>query len=144
MLLEDANADVVTARRMLRRLAPSAELEHVPTSEALVEMLDGRSDGSWWPTLFILDVNLPGRSGITTLRWLKNHPWWRRVPVVVLSGSANATEVQECYDLGAASYLTKPIGADQLNATWSAIVQYWGHQAAPTTPPGRSDLSDPA
>lgn len=135
VLVEDAASDEGTARRMLSRLHPDAALEVFRTGEALLEHLRDREPARWWPRLFIVDVNLAGRTGIEILAALKRSGW-ARVPVVVLSGSAEAHDVQRCYDLGAAGYLTKPMGATELNGTWSAITAYWLCTAVPTTPPG--------
>jgi CheY-like chemotaxis protein len=136
VLVEDAEADAGTARRMLSRLRPEATLEVHPTGEALLARLQEQDPGRWWPRLFIVDVNLAGYTGIEVLRALKASAW-ARVPVVVLSGSADDADVQRCYDLGAAGYLTKPMGSAQMAATWSAITSYWLQTAVPTTPPLR-------
>lgn len=134
MLVEDAPSDAGAARRMLGRLRPGTELEVHTTGEALLATLDGLTPARWWPRLFILDVNLAGLTGIDVLRSLKASPW-ARVPVVVLSGSADDADVQRCYDLGAAGYLTKPMGADELATTWGALTAYWFDAAVPTVPP---------
>jgi two-component system, chemotaxis family, response regulator Rcp1 len=136
VLVEDAEADAAAARRMLRKLRPDVELEVYVTGEALLTALDAATPRLWWPRLFIIDVNLAGRTGIEVLQTLKASPW-ARVPVVVLSGSASDSDVQRCYDLGAAGYLTKPMGSQQMTATWVAITSYWLDAAVPTVPPRR-------
>lgn len=134
VLVEDADADADTARRMLGRLCPGNVLEVYPTGEALLDTITTTTPQRWWPRLFIVDVNLAGRTGIEVLQSLKTSPW-ARIPVVVLSGSASDSDVQRCYDLGAAGYLTKPMGAQQVLATWQAITAYWLGAAVPTIPP---------
>ena len=134
VLVEDAEADAVAARRMLRKLCPGVDLQVFVTGEALLDALRGAAPQAWWPRLFIVDVNLAGRTGIEVLQALKGSAW-ARVPVVVLSGSASDADVQRCYDLGAAGYLTKPMGAQQMAATWQAITSYWLGAAEPTVPP---------
>lgn len=136
VLVEDAEADATAARRMLRKLRPEIELEVHLTGEALLSALAAATPRLRWPRLFIIDVNLAGRTGIEVLQALKASPW-ARVPVVVLSGSASDGDVQRCYDLGAAGYLTKPMGGQQMTATWTAITSYWLDAAVPTVPPRR-------
>jgi CheY-like chemotaxis protein len=136
VLVEDADADAGTARRMLGKLCPGTPLEVYTTGEALLAVLGDATPLRWWPRLFIVDVNLAGRTGIEVLQSLKSSPW-ARIPVVVLSGSASDSDVQRCYDLGAAGYLTKPMGAQQVHATWQAITGYWLDAAVPTIPPTR-------
>ena len=136
VLVEDAEADVTAARRMLGKLCPGVELQVFTTGEALLRALDGAAPDRWWPRLFIVDVNLAGRTGLEVLQAVKGSPW-ARVPVVVLSGSASDVDVQRCYDLGAAGYLTKPMGPDAMATTWRAITSYWLDVAVPTVPPLR-------
>lgn len=142
VLVEDAGADVMTARRMLGKLYPDVTLEHFADGEQLLEAVAERSPTSWWPRLFLFDLNLPGRSGIDLLRAIGDSPW-AAIPKVVLSGSASAGEVQRCYDLGAAGYLTKPMGGEQLKRTWETIGRYWFEHAAPALrPDGYEWLAD--
>lgn len=61
------------------------------------------------PILIILDLNMPGISGIQVLRQLKSCEDTKRIPVIVLTTSADSEEVQHCYDLGCNLFMTKPI-----------------------------------
>lgn len=124
VLIEDAESDVVAARRTLRQLYPAVRLEHFASAEALLEALDGRDVTQWQPRLFVADVNLAGLSGIELAQHLKRSAW-RRVPLVILSGSANDREVERCYEIPVSGYFTKPIGTEDLRRTWSVIGDYW-------------------
>ena len=59
--------------------------------------------------LILLDLNLPDMSGIEILAQLKSNAHLRRSPVVVLTTTDDAGEIQRCYDLGANVYITKPV-----------------------------------
>jgi CheY-like chemotaxis protein len=59
--------------------------------------------------LILLDLNLPDMTGIDILEKLKNNPHTKRSPVVVLTTTDDAREIQRCYDLGANVYITKPV-----------------------------------
>ena len=59
--------------------------------------------------LILLDLNLPDITGIDILEKLKNNVHTRRSPVVVLTTTDDAREIQRCYDLGANIYITKPV-----------------------------------
>jgi CheY-like chemotaxis protein len=59
--------------------------------------------------LILLDLNLPDMTGIDILEKLKNNVHTRRSPVVVLTTTDDAREIQRCYDLGANVYITKPV-----------------------------------
>ena len=59
--------------------------------------------------LILLDLNLPDITGIDILEKLKNNVHTRRSPVVVLTTTDDAREIQRCYDLGPNVYITKPV-----------------------------------
>jgi two-component system, response regulator len=64
--------------------------------------------------LILLDINLPDISGIDLLTQIKKDPRLGSIPVVILTGSNEDEDIQKCYDLGAGSYLVKPISNDAL------------------------------
>ena len=134
VLVEDAPADVGTARRLLGRSYPDIDLEVFGTAEQLLEQMDKMSPQAWWPSLFIVDVNLGGRTGIELLEAIKSSAW-KRIPVVILSGSATTWEVQRSYDLGAAGYVTKPLGVTEVRDTWATLADYWLKAVTPAVPP---------
>ena len=75
--------------------------------------------------LIILDLNMPKMDGRETLGNLKSNPFWRRVPVVVMTTSKSDEDINTCYDLGANSYITKPSTYDGLNDTVRTIGKLW-------------------
>ena len=62
----------------------------------------------------MLDINLPDISGIDLLTRIKNDKNLSNIPVVILTGSNEDQDIQKSYDLGASSYLVKPISNDAL------------------------------
>lgn len=77
------------------------------------------------PTLILLDLNLPGMDGLALLRLIKQHERLRSIPVVVLSTSNDARDVQDCYALGASTFIHKPVSFEALNAAIRALKAYW-------------------
>jgi CheY-like chemotaxis protein len=65
------------------------------------------------PALILLDLHMPGRSGLEVLAWLKTHGAGR-VPVIVLTASEEEDDINEAFAAGAGSYLVKPVGFDAL------------------------------
>jgi CheY-like chemotaxis protein len=61
-----------------------------------------------------LDINLPDISGIDLLTRIKEDEIFRKIPVVILTGSNEDQDIQKSYDLGASSYLVKPISNDAM------------------------------
>jgi CheY-like chemotaxis protein len=59
--------------------------------------------------LILLDLNLPDMTGVDILGRIKNNDHLKRIPVVVLTTTDDANEIQRCYDLGCNVYITKPV-----------------------------------
>jgi CheY-like chemotaxis protein len=77
------------------------------------------------PHLIILDLGLPGRSGIDVLRDIKAEPASRGTPVVVFTTSAAPSEIQEAYAQHANAYIVKPIGLDDFTSVLQHIKKFW-------------------
>ena len=80
------------------------------------------------PHLILLDLNLPGYSGLETLADLKGDADLRRVPVIVLTTSKSQDEIDRCYELGAAAVLNKPLRLREYREMLGAFERFWlGH-----------------
>lgn len=77
------------------------------------------------PGLVLLDVNLPKRSGLDVLSEIKGDPVLRVVPVVMLTTSGREEEVRKSFELGANSFVTKPVQFDEFADRIRQIEQYW-------------------
>lgn len=88
------------------------------------------------PSMILLDLNLPGLSGFEVLHAVKADPTTRRIPVVVISSSGEASDVSRAYEAHANAYLRKPVGMDALNQLARALQQFWFRMV---TLPSRGD-----
>ena len=77
------------------------------------------------PNLVLLDLKMPKLNGFDVLNWMRQKEAFRRVPVVVLSSSNHDDDVRKAYDLGANSFLIKPVGFEALMDLARAIEHYW-------------------
>lgn len=77
------------------------------------------------PSLILLDLKLPRRSGFEVLEAIRASEATRRVPVVVLTSSSQEDDIRRAYDVGANSYLVKPVGRDALVAMVQALDAFW-------------------
>ncbi len=77
------------------------------------------------PDLILLDLNLPGTSGIQVLRAMKQDQRLRRTPVVVLTTSAKTPDIEQSYALGCNSYVVKPLEAHAFFKTCRDLANYW-------------------
>ena len=77
------------------------------------------------PDLILLDLNMPRKDGREALAEIKSDPQLRYIPVVVLTTSKAEEDIMRSYDIGAASYITKPVTFDGLVESIRGLGQYW-------------------
>jgi CheY-like chemotaxis protein len=77
------------------------------------------------PALVLLDLNLPGMDGKRVLAIVKQDARLKKIPVVVLTTSRDERDVTQCYELGASTYIQKPVDFDGLIAAVRRIKEYW-------------------
>lgn len=93
-------------------------------AEALDYLLDTPSHAVP-PTLILLDLKLPKVSGMEVLKRVRSEERTRRIPVIVLTSSSEHADVAKCYDLGANSYIRKPVDFDQFTKVVHQLGLYW-------------------
>lgn len=130
LLVEDEPNDVLFIRRAFKKAGITCPIQVLPDGEQSVLYLSGQepyADRERYPIpiLAILDLKLPRKSGLELLEWLRQQPGLKRLPVVVLTSSAQATDINRAYDLGANSYLVKPVNRDDLLDLVKALDMYW-------------------
>ncbi len=127
LLVEDNPADVeLTLRAFKRRKLANA----IAVARDGAEALDyvhrrGAFPNAPVPGLILLDLRLPKLDGLDVLRALKEHPVYRQVPVVVLTTSAEDHDIATSYELGAASYIVKPVEFEKFLEVVERIDLYW-------------------
>ncbi len=115
MLVEDNPDDVELTIRDLKKNDLDRNLHVAADGRETLDALQKLADaGSPLPDLMLLDIGLPDLSGLDLLRRLKADHRFSRIPVVMLTGSEMVQDIQKSYDLGAVSYLMKPISVDEL------------------------------
>ena len=131
LVVEDNAADAELVAESLGDAATAPALRVATSGLAALAMLrDGGQEPL--PNLILLDLNLPGYSGLQTLADLKTDPALRRLPVIVLTTSKSQDEIDRCYELGAAAVLNKPMRLREYRAMLGAFEQFWlGHVRFP-------------
>jgi len=115
MLVEDNPEDIAFTRIMLRKNELDRHLVVAENGKGAIQALEVLAvDKSEIPDLILLDINLPDISGIDLLTRLKGDSRFAKIPVVMLTGSNVDDDIQRSYDLGASTYLVKPISKDAL------------------------------
>ena len=88
---------------------------------------DGTIELKSLPGFILLDLNMPKKDGREVLKEIKQHPIFKKIPVIVFTTTKNEIEIKRCYDLGANSYIVKPISFDALLKVVENIRSYWFH-----------------
>ncbi|MBL6080666.1 response regulator [Belnapia sp. T18] len=130
LLVEDNEDDILCVQRAFRRAKLSNALPVVEDGDAAVAYLSGQGEYADrnrhpMPTLILLDIKLPRRSGLEVLEWLRAQAGLRRIPVVMLTSSKESADVDRAFDLGASGYLVKPVDFDGLLEMVKTIGVYW-------------------
>jgi len=87
------------------------------------------------PFLLLLDLKMPGTDGFEVLEWLRNEPQLKRLLVVVLTSSNLQSDVDRAYELGANSYLVKPVSFDEMVHLIQRFEAYWSEiNRTPSSP----------
>jgi CheY-like chemotaxis protein len=77
------------------------------------------------PSLILLDLNMPRKSGFEALTEIKSDPELRRIPVVILTTSKAEEDIIRSYDLGVNSFIVKPVTFESLVETVKELNKYW-------------------
>ncbi len=130
LLVEDDPNDVLLTQRAFRKANVANPLHVVSDGEQAEAYLAGRgafADRTQHPlpVLVLLDLKLPRRTGLEVLEWLRQQPSLNRLRVVVLTSSRETSDINRAYDLGASSYLVKPVAFDALIDMVKALDMYW-------------------
>jgi hypothetical protein len=141
LLVEDNPADVELTLRAFKRRKLSNPVAVARDGEEALDYMHRRGvfgDGAPIPGLILLDLRLPKIDGLEVLRQLKAHPVYRNIPVVVLTTSGEDRDVARSYELGAASYIVKPVEFQKFQEVVERIDLYWIVTNVPYPAPDRS------
>lgn len=130
LIVEDDPNDVALITRAFRKAQVHHPLIVIGDGDSAVKYLEGRGEYADrelhpLPALMLLDLKLPRRSGLEVLAWLRKQPGLRRLPVVVLTGSDQRSDINAAYDMGASSYLVKPVLFEGLLDLMRTLNLYW-------------------
>lgn len=128
LIIEDNPDDVRLLTRAFGKVRTDVPLRFAEDGEKAISYLCDQPQfrgENVFPVLILLDLKLPRRSGFEVLARIKPDPVLRRVPVVILTSSEDRTDVARAYDLGANSYLVKPVKPDALRHLVAQINDYW-------------------
>lgn len=123
LLIEDNTDDETLTVLSLQQHVTAHEVHVVrDAAEAMAYLL---ATDTVKPRLILLDLKLPRFDGLQLLSQLKSDERTRRIPVVVLTSSREESDIQRSYDLGANSFIVKPVDYREFSEVVSRLGYYW-------------------
>ena len=130
LMADDDVDDRLLAKDALTECRLANDLRFVENGEELLDYLRRRGKFSQAadsprPGLILLDLNMPKKDGREALKEIKADPELRKIPVVVLTTSKADTDIGRIYELGANSFISKPVSFDSLVEMMKVLGRYW-------------------
>lgn len=130
LIVDDNVHEAELILRALKNHSPILNVFHVDNDDMAIEYLlaegpfrNRRTEER--PKAVFLDLNLPPAGGISVLKRVKSDERTRMIPVIILTTSQDAHDIEECYRLGANSYIVKPLDYRHFQETVSVMGTYW-------------------
>lgn len=126
LLVEDNPGDVLLTQEAFEDARIAVELTDVGDVDSAIAVVEqGRDSVDQLPDFVLLDLNLPGRSGLDFLRYLRDVEETRHVPVIVLSSSKAPDDILASYREYANSFITKPVNGEDFLDAVRMLEDYW-------------------
>ncbi|TET14924.1 MAG: response regulator [Candidatus Thorarchaeota archaeon] len=124
LLVEDDLDHVELTLRVLKELKVEHEIVVARDGAQALDFLLG-GNMSVQPTLILLDLNMPKINGLDVLKRIRSEESTKRIPVVILTASREEKDVIDSYNLGANSYIIKPVDYEQFTIAVEQLGLYW-------------------
>ncbi len=127
MMVEDNPMDVDLTLQAFQEQGLSNPFIVCRDGEEALSFIDahGSAEDPQIPIIILLDLRLPKVDGIEVLRQARQHPVWKQVPVIILTTSQQDTDIESAYQLGANSYIVKPVDFVKFTDVVRTIKVYW-------------------
>ena len=139
LIVEDTSQDMDLALRALGKIELTNRIQFARDGEEALDFIfceglfaDRKMEDG--PRVILLDLKLPKIDGLEVLQRIKSDPRTKTIPVVVLTSSAEPSDVIESYSFGANSYIVKPVNSEQFSQAVQALGMYWLILNQPPTP----------
>jgi CheY-like chemotaxis protein len=130
LIAEDREDDVLLIRRCLARADIFNPIQVVHNGDEVINYLSPKGkfasrDEYPLPSLILLDLKMPRTDGFEVLRWIREHPALKALRIIVLTSSEDMRDVNEAYELGANSFLVKPMDFENFVEIGRFLRDYW-------------------
>ena len=126
LLVEDNDDDVALLKRALKKHGMYNEIMIARNGvQALETLFERENKGEPMPSLVILDLKLPKLNGLEVLKAIRANSFTRGLPIIILTTSTEQEDIIESYNLGANSYIRKPVEFDRFLEAVGQLGLYW-------------------
>lgn len=130
LIVEDDPEDRMLAEDAMNDSKPTFPVRFLEDGEQLLAYLQHKGkyqeeDSNPLPGVIVMDLNMPRLDGREALAQIKAHPVFKTIPVIILTTSNNSKDIENCYSLGANSFITKPRNYRELVKIMEMIKNYW-------------------
>jgi DNA-binding response OmpR family regulator len=127
---EDDPNDIALMKHACMAAKASFQLFSASDGEKAIHYINGDglyADRSTYPaaSLVFLDLKMPRKGGFEVLQWIRRHPTLKCLPVLILTSSRHEVDIRRAYELGANSYLVKPVNFEALVNMARVVDSYW-------------------
>lgn len=123
LLVEDNQDDYEATIRSLKKNHLLNPVHWCKNGQDALDYLQNNSSDK--PSLILLDLNMPGIDGRQVLQRIKENKKLKSIPVVILTTSTDNKDVEQCYCIGASTYIQKPVSFDGLTEAIRTMKDYW-------------------
>jgi len=130
LIAEDDEDDYLLTIEALKEAGVNATVKWVKNGEELMAYLEPlnriqKKGEVCYPSLILLDLNMPRKDGREVLDEIKKHETLRKIPVIVLTTSKADTDINRAYELGVNSYIQKPVRFNEFVEVVKVVSRYW-------------------
>ncbi len=124
LLVDDSEDDRLLMIRSLEKADPPAEVISIENGAAALAFIEERA-ASQVPTLILLDLNMANVDGFEVLSKIRANATTKTLPVVIMTTSDEEGDIRRCYELGANSYVRKPVNSAEFSDVIAQLKAYW-------------------
>jgi len=122
LFIEDDNIETMKLQRTVSKLETKHNITEAKNGEEALNILKSDAD---LPDVIFLDLNMPKMSGIEFLNILKADDVMKYLPTIILTTSENRADLLECYRIGIAGYILKPLKYEDYESKIRKVFDYW-------------------
>ncbi len=125
LLVEDNPLDLDLTLRAFATRNLTNPIQTARDGEEALKYIEKWENGEPIPIVILLDLNMPKISGLEVLKEIKTHPKYKTIPIVILTTSSESSDIKTAYQLGANSYIVKPVDFEKFIEVAGHIELYW-------------------